>query len=355
MEPKINPEFHNLIPPISTEEYQLLEQSILKEGCREKIITWEGWILDGHNRYEICLRHDIKFGTHEKSFENEDEVKEWIIRNQLARRNLSIYDRSLLALELKKILESKAKKKEELRKIISQTKSLPIDTTRFSSLQKAIVEVLSKYPRKPPNASPDKVYFVRHEGRIKIGCSSDIEGRLKDITKHLPEAKLLGFCDGGISLENELHKLLCETKLNNEWYELNTTSVAIIKAFIPKADFLEFVKVDSGAQAAKEFDVSEDTIRKSEIIEKEAPLEVKEAVRKGKMSVNKAYKVTRPPKPEKKTPKAKPMALEQVNAEIKKTFEAFYEAVRKARKSHWKDSPKEAVRGLLDNLEGLLI
>ncbi len=38
MELQIKPEFHNLIPPLSDEEYQLLEESILKEGCREKII-----------------------------------------------------------------------------------------------------------------------------------------------------------------------------------------------------------------------------------------------------------------------------------------------------------------------------
>jgi hypothetical protein len=85
----INLNFHGLIPPLSAEEYQLLEESILKEGCREKIIIWDGCILDGHNRYEICLKHDIKFGTNEKSFESEEEAKLWIVCNQLGRRNLT--------------------------------------------------------------------------------------------------------------------------------------------------------------------------------------------------------------------------------------------------------------------------
>jgi len=53
-------------------------------------------------------------------------------------------------------------------------------------------------------------------------------------------------------------------------------------------------------QIAKLAGVSRDTVRKSEIIEKEAPSEVKEAARKGEMSVNKAFKATRPPKEEKK-------------------------------------------------------
>jgi len=107
----IDPVFHGLIPPISSEEYQLLEESILKEGCREKIVIWNDCILDGHNRYEICLKHDIKFGTNEKSFDTEDEARFWIIRNQLARRNLLPHERIRLALLLKPAIEEKAKKR----------------------------------------------------------------------------------------------------------------------------------------------------------------------------------------------------------------------------------------------------
>ncbi len=85
----INPEFYSLIPPISQEEYQLLEESILNEGCRDPIITWDEVILDGHNRYEICTKNDIKFKQIDKTFENENEAKIWIINNQLGRKNMS--------------------------------------------------------------------------------------------------------------------------------------------------------------------------------------------------------------------------------------------------------------------------
>ncbi len=51
-------------------------------------------------------------------------------------------------------------------------------------------------------------------------------------------------------------------------------------------------------EIAKLAGVGKDTVRKSEVIEKEGSPEVKEAVRKGKMSVNKAYKETRQPKSE---------------------------------------------------------
>ena len=86
----IDDEFVNLIPPISTDEIRELEKSILKEGCRDALITWDGMILDGHNRYRICLKHDIKFDTKDITWiKTREEAKLWIISNQLARRNLT--------------------------------------------------------------------------------------------------------------------------------------------------------------------------------------------------------------------------------------------------------------------------
>ena len=65
-----------------------------------------------HVRYEICQKHDIRFGIDDRSFENEDEAKIWIIRNQLARRNLPLAERARLVLILKPIIMEKAKEKQ---------------------------------------------------------------------------------------------------------------------------------------------------------------------------------------------------------------------------------------------------
>jgi hypothetical protein len=46
-------------------------------------------------------------------FEDEDEVKEWMILNQFGRRNLSNYQRSVLALELEEVFSKKQKKKKK--------------------------------------------------------------------------------------------------------------------------------------------------------------------------------------------------------------------------------------------------
>jgi DNA modification methylase len=106
---KINPKFKNLIPPLTPDEYKGLEQSLLFEGCRDAIVTWDDYIIDGHNRFEICEKNNIPYETIPYQIENENEVYIWIIQNQFSRRNLSNYDRSLLALKLKSYFQEKAK------------------------------------------------------------------------------------------------------------------------------------------------------------------------------------------------------------------------------------------------------
>ena len=51
---KIDPEFKDLIRPLRRKEYLQLEENILDEGCRDPIIIWNDYIIDGHNRYSIC-------------------------------------------------------------------------------------------------------------------------------------------------------------------------------------------------------------------------------------------------------------------------------------------------------------
>lgn len=106
---KIDNEFKGLIPPLTQEEYKQLEDNVVKDGCLHELMTWNGIIVDGHNRYEICQKHDIPFKIKNWQFDTRDDVKEWIILNQFGRRNLSSYQRSELALKLKPLIQKKAK------------------------------------------------------------------------------------------------------------------------------------------------------------------------------------------------------------------------------------------------------
>ena len=92
---KIDPEFQSLIPALSDDERAELEASLKAEGCRDALVVWagQGVLLDGHNRYAICQAHGIPFQVVERTFESRDHVIVWIVKNQLARRNLSQYAR----------------------------------------------------------------------------------------------------------------------------------------------------------------------------------------------------------------------------------------------------------------------
>jgi hypothetical protein len=93
-------EFKELIPKLSDEEFQLLEENILEEGCRDAIVLWqEGdqhYIIDGHNRYRICRQHGISFKTTHLTFEDRQDVIDWMVRNQLGKRNITEETKSYL-------------------------------------------------------------------------------------------------------------------------------------------------------------------------------------------------------------------------------------------------------------------
>lgn len=145
---EIDSEFKALIPPLAAEEYSQLETNIQAEGCRDALVVWAVppsekcpqcgsgyqrainevfgrtltefheetyyedsyanesiWIcdqgddecdevegsfilLDGHNRYEICQKHNLSFSIKQACVTDRQSAFNWIINNQLGRRNL---------------------------------------------------------------------------------------------------------------------------------------------------------------------------------------------------------------------------------------------------------------------------
>jgi len=92
----IDLEFQALIPPLSIEEKAQLESNIVSEGCRDALVVWEGIILDGHNRFEICQRRGIEYQTKEIVLPDREAAADWIDKNQLGRRNLTPDQMSLI-------------------------------------------------------------------------------------------------------------------------------------------------------------------------------------------------------------------------------------------------------------------
>lgn len=106
---KIDKEFQNLIPPLSPEEFKQLKENIIADGCREPLVVWNGIIVDGHNRYKICSENNIFFKTEDKEFSDRSAVVEWMLRNQLGRRNLNDFQRNEVALKYEQIIAEQMK------------------------------------------------------------------------------------------------------------------------------------------------------------------------------------------------------------------------------------------------------
>ena len=91
MQINIDPEFQDLIPPLAKDELEQLEANILAEGCRDPLVLWANHdiLLDGHNRYAVCEKHGLGFRTVRLELPNREAAHNWLIENQLGRRNLT--------------------------------------------------------------------------------------------------------------------------------------------------------------------------------------------------------------------------------------------------------------------------
>mgnify|MGYP003634702583 CR=1 FL=1 len=202
---EIKEEFKNLIPALSVEEYAQLEANILEEGIREPIITWNGYIIDGHNRFSIAQRFDLEYKTTSKYFSSEESVKEWMILNQFGRRNLSNYQRSVLALELEEVFKEKAKNKQGTRNDLTSSKSLE-EVRTHKELEK-VAQVSHETVRKVKKIqakAPEEVKAKLATGEVSINAA------YKEIKK---EEKKQNFINKKIEFEKPIININTNQKI----------------------------------------------------------------------------------------------------------------------------------------------
>ena len=111
--PKVDPEFRELLMPLSRAQYTALEESLKSDGCKYALIVWDGKVLDGHNRLEICQKHDIEYTTMTIDLPNRYEAKVWVLRKQLTRPKLTQWQRIELAQKLEPVLVGPLQNAEE--------------------------------------------------------------------------------------------------------------------------------------------------------------------------------------------------------------------------------------------------
>jgi len=101
----VNEELKAYIDPLTPDEYEALERSLLAEGCRDSLVLWGNVLVDGHNRYGICRKHDLPFNTVQNTrFQSMEDVHLWMIEQHLGRRSVSDFQRGVLALRKREIL-----------------------------------------------------------------------------------------------------------------------------------------------------------------------------------------------------------------------------------------------------------
>jgi hypothetical protein len=101
----VNEELKAYIEPLTPDEHEALERSILTEGCRDALVLWGDVLVDGHNRYGICQKHGLPFQTVQNPrFQSMEDVHLWMIDQHLGRRSVSDFQRGVLALRKREIV-----------------------------------------------------------------------------------------------------------------------------------------------------------------------------------------------------------------------------------------------------------
>lgn len=151
-------DLRNFVVPLGVKEKDQLEENLKSEGCRDPLIVWDNnnelVLIDGHNRFEICNRNHISYSVKKMFFEDIEEVKVWMINNQLGRRNLNqdqiSYYRGLKYESFKRkkggyeYVESKGRKEQPTSEILAQEFKVSESTVKRDAKFALGLEVIGK-------------------------------------------------------------------------------------------------------------------------------------------------------------------------------------------------------------------
>lgn len=275
----VDNEFKALIPPLQAEERNQLEANLMADGCRDPLVVWpmaeytedstgitfkyadhrideiqvdgewrlvkvwdapdggsfdlDEWpciLIDGHNRHEICERLGIPYSTVEIEFSNRGEATEWIIKNQFGRRNLTDYQRGVLALRMKPIMEERAEAKRldgnarggKSSQISDATIDAPVEKFRadeaVSELANVSRDTIRKIEHIEEVAAPE-VKALASAGEVSINLASQFVDLPEEIQQEAIEA-IAEHKEPAKEVMREAVKKahVSNNSGNNEWY-----------------------------------------------------------------------------------------------------------------------------------------
>lgn len=237
---KVDPEFKNLIRPLKKEELDGLEKDIIEKGCLDPLKIWNGLLIDGHHRFDICQNNNIEFKTVElNTWTDRDDVKIWILNSQLQRRNLSDFERIEIVLQKKEILKNQGRMEQKEAGKLYGEKHPKQEVLSESDKTSCVVDKSDLFKDNIDSKEIDQDFSDFEKNEIVQQIKSQIESKLPQPQKKKQQKK-------------ERH---------------NTQK-----------------------QLASEAGVSTGKLAKAEIIIKKADEEIKENLRAGDMTVDKAYR-----------------------------------------------------------------
>lgn len=143
---KIDPELRDLLPPLTSEEYKQLEKNIIENGFDRNfpIMEWQGFIVDGHNRYDICRKHNIEPIIGTLAYKTKEEVMEWMLDIQLGRRNLTPIQKIAITEKYRPIYEKQAKENKQNAMMIARQNNENNKNEQFSQISSTTVDSKNK-------------------------------------------------------------------------------------------------------------------------------------------------------------------------------------------------------------------
>lgn len=219
---KVDEEFKDLLPVLTPEELEKLENSILQCGLLDPIKIWQEpdtgeWIIiDGHNRYNILKKHKIDWHYWQDykimgELETREDVKQWMLEQQLGRRNLSPEEKYDIVQKFKDMFQKRAKEnqssggkgKSNLRKVNVQKEMAKATGISVGSYYK--LDHVKKHGSKEINQQ-------LHDKEISIDKAYQMVKNPKPTEKEsiTPEQKIIEFDNRMNEIDKEISSLRTE-------------------------------------------------------------------------------------------------------------------------------------------------
>jgi hypothetical protein len=232
---KIDIEIENLLPKLEEEKYNLLKEDIIKNGCINPIIVWEGIIVDGHHRYRICKENNIDFKTKQMKFENKEEAMIWAWTTQKARRNIDDGTLFKIAEKFRPYYEKKAKERQieagknfgkgfqKSEKPINKedNNTVPINTTKELAKTAGVsTDTMNKVIQVQKHA-PEPIKKAVENNVISINKGYELTKKVKDIPEEQKVSKAEELVEEQFKQEckelDKAHRIYC--KINDAVYK----------------------------------------------------------------------------------------------------------------------------------------